>query len=761
MAGPSVPGRAVDDDLSPDTAATEPTSIITPEADEPIMTLNAVEALFRGSQQHLFATNPEEDDEVALPDEEFSRRVEQLSPVLSTLRKLSASPSGSAELLAIAQKIGDGSRDVSWRLPLGQSGVLSFFIGIIGGQDVPQMITVHALRVIGNSCADTDENRARVVAANCMHRIVNLLNNDSIIAFVIPVLFNICVDYEPAQIAAYKAGINPELVTLISTPERLANANAFMNIICKLLGLVSRQEPEANFVHPATPFILLTLAATPDADLEDFLAQTSVALTYLSNQVFQDAFLKTPKAVSLLLEAFSKASVAFDISTGDPDEAAQLKNVKSIFTQALADVSANPLFASACPIGSGEAQTLQRWIANPYIELQSAACLALGNLARSDEACVAFVQSASIHRPLVAILSSPSNTDAQLLHSALSFLKNLAIPAPNKAILGEAGILEPHVLPRLWALDTQVQVQFTSVSLTRLLLVSSPENVKRMCAPLSADPSSPANERDYLHILISLFLRSDQEPTKTEAARAMAAVLRVLHSTPDASTLLPTPSPTTSRAASQASIEHSPTSSPNSVPQPASSSFTAPTALETFYDNHDTLPSALIYLGTQKKFPVLRSDVWFVMALMSRTPSGASIVASCLQNIELLRALLETVTGHDMLAGLEELDTIAAGSPDSQQLVAGARADSAEAGVPGMLPQGLEPQQVDPARKAGMERVDRENGLVLIAELLQRCPEKLRVLPLETFREILRTGGELVLNDRATTADGEGGGGAA
>lgn len=530
-----------------------------------------------------------------------------------------------------------------------------------------------------------------------------------------------------------------------------------MNIICKLLALVANQEPEANFVHPATPFILLTLATSPQApeDLEDFLGQTSVALTYLSNQTFQEAFLQTPSSVSLFLNAFSKSCVLLDLSTADPDEAAQLKKVKSIFTQALADLSASSLFATVSPIGGAEIQTLQDWIGSPYKELQSAACLALGNVARSDDVCIALVQQSAMHRSLVAILDDPANTDAQLLHSTLSFLKNLAIPIINRATLGEAGLLEAHILPRLWALDTQVQVQFTAVSLTRLLLVSSPDNAKRICAPLSGDRSSPAYKRTHLNTLINLFLRSDQEPTKTEAARAIAAVLRVLHSSPNVTTLLPVPSLPVSRDSSPASYTHSPASPPGGTISPPQKrlSVSTPSAIEAFYKNHDDIPKSLIYLGTQQKFPVLRSDLWFVMALMSRSPPGADVVATCLQHVELLRALLQTITGQDMLEG-RELELATEGSSESantgttqtRDLIAGEEQDETGATIPGVP--GLEPQQVDPARKAGMARIDRENGLVLIAELLQRCPEKLSVLPQERFREILKTGGEQVLKDR-------------
>lgn len=521
-----------------------------------------------------------------------------------------------------------------------------------------------------------------------------------------------------------------------------------MGIICKLLALMANQEAEADLVHPSTPFVLLEIATSPQSleEFEDFLGPASVALTYLSNQTFQQSFLQTPRAIPLLLEAFYQACVALNVNAADPDEAAQLRSAKSIFTQALADVSANPLFASSCPIGGPESLTLQRWLEGSGADLQSAACLALGNLARSDEACINLVQKNQLHRPLVAILSNDSNTDAQLLHSTLSFLKNLAIPASNKPILGEAGLLAPHALPRLWELDTQVQVQFTAVSLTRLLLVLTPENLKRICAPVNAEASGMEEPRTLLQKLVGLFHRSDQEPTKTEAARAVAAVVRVLHSNADPASLLSglhAPLPETSSANTA--------ETPN-VPAETSS------ALQVFYASHGGVSKALVYLGTQKKFPVLRSDLWFVMALMSRSPEGAEVVVACLQQVDLLRSLVEAVAGAEILEqrGLEAItsgtsspESASAGATQAPEGVAVVGGGNAEAA--GLLPglQGLEPQQVDPTQKAGMARVDRENGLVLVAELLQRCPEKLRpILPLETLQEILRAGGERVLSDR-------------
>jgi hypothetical protein len=40
-----------------------------------------------------------------------------------------------------------------------------------------------------------DENRARVVAANSLPLIIFQLKDASLLPFVIPVLYNICIDY--------------------------------------------------------------------------------------------------------------------------------------------------------------------------------------------------------------------------------------------------------------------------------------------------------------------------------------------------------------------------------------------------------------------------------------------------------------------------------------------------------------------------------------------------------------------------------------
>ena len=84
---------------------------------------------------------------------------------------------------------------VAWRLPYGDSGILDFFLGIIARDDLPQKLHVHCLRLIGNSCADTDENRARVVQDSRLEHITRHFSNVRLMPFNVPVTYNILVDY--------------------------------------------------------------------------------------------------------------------------------------------------------------------------------------------------------------------------------------------------------------------------------------------------------------------------------------------------------------------------------------------------------------------------------------------------------------------------------------------------------------------------------------------------------------------------------------
>lgn len=56
---------------------------------------------------------------------------------------------------------------VSWRLPIEESGVLDFFLSILPEDGLRQSLRIQTLRVIGNSCADTGMRTKSNTGSHC------------------------------------------------------------------------------------------------------------------------------------------------------------------------------------------------------------------------------------------------------------------------------------------------------------------------------------------------------------------------------------------------------------------------------------------------------------------------------------------------------------------------------------------------------------------------------------------------------------------
>lgn len=353
-------------------------------------------------------------------------------------------------------------------------------------------------------------------------------------------------------------------------------------------------------------------------DLDDFLALIGSAILYLEHERFQKALVKHSSLdviLTLMMDSytrFDESSAAIAYPSGgrppvDQDEARLLSQMRDTVNVVLSDVSALPEFAAAYPINSPIAASLRRWISSPQKQLQVCACIMLGNLARSDRVCEEFVHSSAVHRPLISVLSNTD--DSQLLHAALGFLKNLALPARNKQPLGDAGLVA--ILPRLWKLETLPQIQYNSISLARQLIIGSYPNVRRLCSRLSEDPDSPAYARSQISVLTSIFVKSDAEPIKMEIARLLTAICRV-YCSPE--TQLPSPESTRM----------------------------------SFFERHPDIGRPLSYMVAQKKWPIVRSEGWFVFAIMARTPEGARCVEDLMHDFAVFQPLVELLTGKSI-----------------------------------------------------------------------------------------------------------------
>lgn len=511
----------------------------------------------------------------------------------------------------------------------------------------------------------------------------------------------------PAQLAASQANLSGLLVTLLRSPKFTPDHYPLAHI-CNVLALIVSQEGESVVASQETVHVLLDLATHhPElkTDVEAFNSLVSIAAKYLNLEKFQQLIVASPD-LGLLLNTLHHAYTVFETSElDDPDVSEALTQVRTDINKAISEVTGHDLFVENYSFGSPVIETLVSWLRGSVSGLKPAACQALGNFTRSHKTATVLVHECRIHEPIVNLIIDLATNDANLLHSTCGFLKNLAVPDQNKPVLGI--VLEPLCVPRIYSMDTRPEVQFAAISLTRLLLKECPDNVRRICSVWNNDVSSPSKDRTSLQHIISLFDRTNTEPTKLEAARCILNICRVLHSNPVQSILIDW--------------------TPANTPEGTNDSMRR----EHFYSSHD-LVKPLSLLLTHGKWPSLRTEACFVFALMSRSKEGGSVVHSVLNNEGAMAALTEAVIGTT-------------GPTDSTSPATGAMMPM----VDGIEP---EPQQVSPELQAAATTSAHENGVVLCTELIRNCADDISQETLSKLQELVILGTKFIMEERAQKA---------
>lgn len=435
--------------------------------------------------------------------------------------------------------------------------------------------------------------------------------------------------------------------------------------------------------------VLLQVALGSDVKAEDQVSLVNAIGVHLHTDRFQrilidDDLVNLP--LVMIIRSFApqtppSASLSLiDLSPAlqDPADEEKLASVRSSLIRALSDVSANPEFGVKYPVDSDLVKSLLLWLSATRSQFQICSCIMLGNLARSDSVCHSMIHDLRIHETLASIVQDSS--DIQVLHAALGFLRNLALPLQNKALLGQAQIIE--TISRFWSMDFNPQLQYSAVSLIRQLLNSSVVNVQRLLISLSADPDSPAHDRTYLSILLSLFEKTDQVPTRVEIARTIAAIWRCLN-----------------------------------VSNPSIDAILLEGLIHRLYSKHANIAGPLAMMVTQSQWPIIRSEGWFALALMARSQQGSAAVNVILQQVEVFGALVETVTGHSISSAptartepiSTEVSTNAVRKPSPNYESSSAVAAAAE----------TTSRSPNSSSTSTINARNRENALILINELLR------------------------------------------
>lgn len=361
--------------------------------------------------------------------------------------------------------------------------------------------------------------------------------------------------------------------------------------------------------------ILLMIELALDNEFTLTVAQFSCIanglMTVLENKRFQDICISRRLVLAVLSVLTRAVALRTSASADDTQALAQLQ-LK--INQTLSEVSASPSFPEAYPVDSDLTLLLKSWLLTTDDQLQICSCVMLGNLARSDEICQLMVEKLKVHDELILILKGEAR--GAVLHSALGFLKNLAIAGNNRLHLGAAGIIP--VISRLWNYETVPQVQFAATSIARQLVISSVENISLLLETFSASQDVSIQQVTYLSLLLALFKKSDSVPIKTETGRLIASICRTL------------------------------------VPRARAHDQMAESLLKQLFTMHEDVALPVGGMIVQTQWPVVRSEGWFALALMASSTEGSIAAGDCLQKMELYPTL-EEMLGKDLSGEAEEL----------------------------------------------------------------------------------------------------------
>ncbi|KAI0950311.1 hypothetical protein AcV7_008820 [Taiwanofungus camphoratus] len=153
------------------------------------------------------------------------------------------------------------------------------------------------------------------------------------------------------------------------------------------------------------------------------------------------------------------------------------------------------------------------------------ASLSLGNLVRREAHSTAIVKPPISLAPDLATLLEPG-TDIKVKHGVVGLLKHLAQSQNNRALLGEAGVIQKLASSQVWGekADIAELVQVSAIGVAKHMCNGNVENAFALVRPASDTSGSPMDQ------ILALVRRSDSIAIKSEGTRVLVNVIKSLWS---------------------------------------------------------------------------------------------------------------------------------------------------------------------------------------------------------------------------------------
>ncbi|GIY16755.1 rap1 GTPase-GDP dissociation stimulator 1-A [Caerostris darwini] len=427
--------------------------------------------------------------------------VDTFSLILKSRERFSASTFALvAEILAEVAKLDSGRQTCS------DAAIIVPLLELLSNND--SNVVLQVCRALGNICYENDTARSLIKEHNGVYRLVQLLRNllekedlpENMRTIASGCLLNLTDTYEEIQDQAIDAGILDVLLQYLL--KFSSDEDVVTHCLLVLSCLADSQKGRGKILEKSVLSSLLNLFEKPlkddimDSFLELFgnLCENDSAKLSLAKMGLCE---KLVEIVQKHLNSGSAVTGSFNICKTIPD---------LIILILTGDASMEHLWNN----GQGVVyKATLSWLKSNDENLLTAGALATGNFARRDSHCIQMLADGVVEQlKTILIKHSGKDGDIRMQHAVLAALRNLAIPAQNKAAMVKLGIVTNLI--DMMNVET-FPVVFKLLGTLRMLLDKQEEVAK-----------SVGENLEFVKRLVSWSSVEDHPGVKGEATRLLA-----------------------------------------------------------------------------------------------------------------------------------------------------------------------------------------------------------------------------------------------
>ncbi|XP_018335360.1 rap1 GTPase-GDP dissociation stimulator 1 [Agrilus planipennis] len=389
--------------------------------------------------------------------------------------------------------------------------VLSLLVKLFHDED--EELTVQTCRAIANITFENQKAQS-LLGTDGLNEIISVLksssNNVKLRRVLCGCLLNVVMNSDELQ----KEEIRKNLLRIIENicEQQFEDFEEFEDAFYYLLSIINILAEHLDENTTLSDNLLKILVGILKVSLN--FAISSICLDIIQGQLANNdvkLFLAKQGICELVFQLIEQYKSQID----DEDSRLLLKSACDLIVLILTgDESMEYLYDK----GNGKLyQNMLLWLDSDDIDLKSTGILAIGNFARNDSHCIQMTQNKTAKK-LLEVLSENNctNGDIKLKHALLSTLRNLVIPAQNKAQILNDGLIE--ILYPLLQVNHETVI-FKLLGTIRMVIDGQEEAALNL-----------ATRPEFIKKLVEYCFNSDHIGVRGEATRLLAWLIKHCHS---------------------------------------------------------------------------------------------------------------------------------------------------------------------------------------------------------------------------------------